>query len=58
MLRHPAYWQPYYRGDATDLRLARAFSLSDRCRYYWQAPAVQQELEQLLELGLRLEDSL
>lgn len=56
MLRHPAYWQPYYRGDATDLRLARAFSLSDRCRYYWQAPAVQQELEQLLKnlAGCRL----
>ena len=56
MLRHPAYWQPYYRGDATDLRLARAFSLSDRCRYYWHAPAVQHELELLLKnlAGCRL----
>src|SRR5579864_3768765 len=56
MLRHPAYWQPYYRGDATDLRLARAFSLSDRCRYYWHAPAVEHELELLLKnlAGCRL----
>jgi len=48
MLRHPAYWQPYHRGNATDLRLARAFSLSDRCRYYWQDPAVQGEMGRLL----------
>ena len=48
MLRHPRYWQPYYQGDAADLALARAFSLSDRCRYYWHEPAVQQELKQLL----------
>lgn len=48
MLRHPVYWQPYYQGDAADLRLARAFSLSDRCRYYWPEPAVQEELRRLL----------
>jgi D-tagatose-1,6-bisphosphate aldolase subunit GatZ/KbaZ len=48
MLRHPRYWQPYYQGDAADLALARAFSLSDRCRYYWHESAVQQELRQLL----------
>lgn len=48
MLRNPVYWRPYYRGDAIDLRLARAFSLSDRCRYYWHEAAVQKELDQLL----------
>ncbi len=48
MLRHPHYWRPYYHGDPADLALARAFSLSDRCRYYWHEPAVQQELGQLL----------
>ena len=47
MLRNPVYWEPYYHGDADELRLARAFSLSDRCRYYWHEPAVQQELERL-----------
>lgn len=48
MLRNPIYWQPYYQGNAEEQRLARAFSLSDRCRYYWQEPAVQQELRRLL----------
>ena len=48
MLRQPAYWQPYHHGDSAALRLARAFSLSDRCRYYWHDPRVQGELEQLL----------
>jgi D-tagatose-1,6-bisphosphate aldolase subunit GatZ/KbaZ len=48
MLRQPAYWQPYHHGDSAALRVARAFSLSDRCRYYWHDPAVQGELEQLL----------
>jgi D-tagatose-1,6-bisphosphate aldolase subunit GatZ/KbaZ len=48
MLQNPVYWEPYYHGDADQLRLARAFSLSDRCRYYWQEAAVQNELQRLL----------
>jgi D-tagatose-1,6-bisphosphate aldolase subunit GatZ/KbaZ len=48
MLRNPDHWRSYYQGSADGQRLARAFSLSDRCRYYWQEPAVQQELRQLL----------
>ena len=48
MLRNPVYWQPYYKGNAEEQRLARAFSLSDRCRYYWHEPAVQEELRRLL----------
>jgi D-tagatose-1,6-bisphosphate aldolase subunit GatZ/KbaZ len=48
MLRNPLYWRSYYQGDTLDLQLARAFSLSDRCRYYWHETAVQKELEQLL----------
>ncbi|MGY0398453.1 MAG: class II D-tagatose-bisphosphate aldolase non-catalytic subunit [Ostreibacterium sp.] len=35
MLDKPQYWQKYYEGDANEQRLARAYSLSDRCRYYW-----------------------
>jgi len=31
-----------------ELQIARAFSLSDRCRYYWQEASVQKELDQLL----------
>ncbi|HET7750377.1 MAG TPA: class II D-tagatose-bisphosphate aldolase, non-catalytic subunit [Terriglobales bacterium] len=48
MLRNPIYWQPYYHGDPIELKLARAFSLSDRCRYYWHEAAVQKELDHLL----------
>lgn len=48
MLRHPVYWQPYYHGNEDELRLARAFSLSDRCRYYWNDATVEKELQQLL----------
>jgi D-tagatose-1,6-bisphosphate aldolase subunit GatZ/KbaZ len=48
MLRNPLYWRSYYQGDTLDLQLARAFSLSDRCRYYWHETAVQKELDQLL----------
>lgn len=48
MLRNPVYWRPYYQGNEYELRLARAFSLSDRCRYYWNDPAVEKELRQLL----------
>jgi D-tagatose-1,6-bisphosphate aldolase subunit GatZ/KbaZ len=46
MLRNPVHWRTYYHGDAA--ALARAFSLSDRCRYYWPDAAIQRELQQLL----------
>jgi D-tagatose-1,6-bisphosphate aldolase subunit GatZ/KbaZ len=48
MVRKPAYWRSYYHGDKSQLRLSRAYSYSDRCRYYWHEPAVQSELERLL----------
>ncbi len=48
MLRNPAYWRSYYRGDDDELRLSRAFSFSDRCRYYWPQPSVQEEVKRLL----------
>jgi D-tagatose-1,6-bisphosphate aldolase subunit GatZ/KbaZ len=47
MLRNPAYWRSYYRGTEDEVRLARAYSYSDRCRYYWGDAAVQQELARL-----------
>jgi D-tagatose-1,6-bisphosphate aldolase subunit GatZ/KbaZ len=47
MLRNPVYWRSYYRGDENDARLARIYSCSDRCRYYWGDAAVQEELAQL-----------
>jgi len=48
MRRKSIYWRSYYDGNKSQLRLARAYSYSDRCRYYWHEPAVQAEIERLL----------
>ena len=48
MLADPAHWRGYYRGEEARLRLARRFSLLDRCRYYWAAAPVQRAVERLL----------
>ncbi len=48
MLADPSHWRGYYRGGAEAQRLARRFSLLDRCRYYWAVPAVQRAVERLL----------
>jgi D-tagatose-1,6-bisphosphate aldolase subunit GatZ/KbaZ len=48
MLRQPTYWRSYYHGDESQLRLARAYGYSDRCRYYWHDTAVRAEIERLL----------
>lgn len=48
MLRNPAYWCSCCRGEDDELRLSRAFSFSDRCRYYWPQPSVQEEVKRLL----------
>ena len=48
MLDDPGWWQRHYRGEA-DAALARAFSFSDRARYYWPAPAVQAAQARLLD---------
>ena len=47
MLRNPGYWRSYYQGNEDELHLARMYSYSDRCRYYWGDAAVQQELDHL-----------
>jgi len=48
MQADPRHWQAYYgTGDEDDLRLRRQFSLSDRARYYWPVPEVQQAVRRL-----------
>jgi D-tagatose-1,6-bisphosphate aldolase subunit GatZ/KbaZ len=47
MLHNPAYWRSYYRGNEDEVRLARFYSYSDRCRYYWVDATVQEELARL-----------
>jgi len=48
MLSNPAHWQPYYHGDKDQQKFARAFSLSDRCRYYWPQLSLQQAVNKLM----------
>ena len=48
MLNDPSQWQSYYHGGEDELRRDRIYSFSDRCRYYWNQSAVQEELTRLL----------
>jgi D-tagatose-1,6-bisphosphate aldolase subunit GatZ/KbaZ len=48
MLADPSHWRGHYPGDESAQRLARAYSLSDRCRYYWPVPEVASAVDRLL----------
>jgi D-tagatose-1,6-bisphosphate aldolase subunit GatZ/KbaZ len=48
MLRDPSHWRSYYHGDEDELQRDRIYAYSDRCRYYWNQPAVQAEVARLL----------
>ena len=48
MLREPSQWQAYYHGSEDEVRRDLTYAFSDRCRYYWNRPAVQVELSRLL----------
>ena len=48
MCADPRHWKAYHGdGDEEDLRLRRQFSLSDRARYYWPVPQVQDAVGRL-----------
>lgn len=49
MLENPNDWERHYHGNGNDTKFARAFSLSDRARYYLPHMHVQQSLERLLD---------
>jgi D-tagatose-1,6-bisphosphate aldolase subunit GatZ/KbaZ len=49
MLRETGYWKSYYHGDKNEVRRNLIYGLSDRCRYYWNQPEVQQEVARLFE---------
>ena len=42
MREDPTHWAGYYTGTEEQKRLSRRYSFSDRSRYYWTAPAVQE----------------
>lgn len=49
MLADPGNWIRHYHGSEEELALMRRYSLSDRCRYYLDAPSVRQAQSRLLE---------
>lgn len=48
MLANPVHWEEYYTGSLEERWFARKYSLSDRSRYYWPVPSVQEALNRLL----------
>ncbi|MDC6166964.1 D-tagatose-bisphosphate aldolase, class II, non-catalytic subunit [Paucibacter sp. XJ19-41] len=48
MLEQPRHWRKHYDGSPAQQRLARRYAFSDRSRYYWGEPAVQQALQRLI----------
>ncbi len=48
MTASPAYWQSYYHGDERTVAMKRAFSFSDRCRYYLPDPKVAASIARLI----------
>jgi D-tagatose-1,6-bisphosphate aldolase subunit GatZ/KbaZ len=48
MLQQPHNWQKHYRGSPQEEHRLRIHSYSDRIRYYWADPAVQQAVEKLI----------
>ena len=49
MLDNPLHWKKYYAGSEARIQFARKYSFSDRSRYYWPDPQVQQALDRLLK---------
>ena len=47
MRSDPKHWRRYYHGSGKSLELQLQYSLSDRIRYYWPAPAVIAALDRL-----------
>jgi len=48
MLDQPKDWQKYYPGNEEEQRFLRRYSLSDRVRYYWTQPKVEDAVEKLI----------
>lgn len=49
MCRNPAHWTSHYGGDVQHQAYLRHFSFSDRLRYYWTEPMVEQSVTRLFE---------
>jgi len=49
MLANPEHWKKHYHGSAFEQQLARKYSLSDRSRYYWSKPILQEAISTLFK---------
>ena len=49
MVEQPEHWVKYYHGDDREKAFKRKYSLSDRIRYYWTFPMVQQAFEKMMK---------
>ncbi|KRG45272.1 tagatose-bisphosphate aldolase [Stenotrophomonas panacihumi] len=49
MQAQPQHWRKYYHGDARGLHIDLQYSLSDRIRYYWPDPAIEQARQRLFD---------
>ncbi len=49
MIEYPRYWAKHYHGSEAQKAFARKYSFSDRIRYYWPYPQVQQAVALLIE---------
>lgn len=48
MINDNVYWKNYYKNEANENKIARAFSYSDRCRYYFATEGVSKARAKLL----------
>jgi D-tagatose-1,6-bisphosphate aldolase subunit GatZ/KbaZ len=48
MLENPGNWSGHYHGTDRELAISRAFSFSDRVRYYWPNPKIQAAADALI----------
>jgi D-tagatose-1,6-bisphosphate aldolase subunit GatZ/KbaZ len=49
MRERPKYWERYYHGGGKQLTVDLQYSLSDRVRYYWPDPVIEQARVKLFE---------
>lgn len=49
MLAEPAYWEKHYPAQEPQARFYHRYSYSDRIRYYWPHPTVQNAVATMLE---------
>jgi len=48
MVEQPGHWAKYYHGNENEKAFKRKYSLSDRIRYYWAHPLVQEAFNKML----------